>query len=584
MTNTKLPSPEEVNAFLIQYQRGNHQEIYKIALLMTQKYPNHELGWKILAATLQLLGKRAELLIAIQKLLTIVPNEPEPHYTLGNTLIELGRYKEAEVSLRQAININQYYVEAHYSLGNALKKNNRLEEAAASFKQVISLDINHAEAHNNLGDVLNELKKYEEAEVVLGKSISLKPNLAAAHINLGVALNQLGQLHKAEGSLRKAISLNPDIAEAYNNLGITLNQLGKFEEAKNVIQQALVLNSNYSQAYSNLGITLIELGKLEEAKLSFEKSISLKPDFTEAQYSLATIYIIFNRPREAIKFLLKVIENDLYNLSYKATIVLAIVYFLDYKFDMANLILNKNLKILESDSKLLINETNYRIFLGCLLSWHSKNESTVYDHTDSIIHIIGESHSLASHGLKVQYLNEEFNCKAHLIIGCKQWHLGNNNENKYKENFKYIINSMKYGSKVLLAIGEIDCRLEEGILKYLNNTDDLQCDIIDKTIDKYLKFVHTATSPKSINVIIQGIPCPNIDLKNKNNKEISVLINLIRDFNFVLRDKSKNMNYGFLDVHSMTDRGDGFSNSIWHIDQHHLSPDGMIEAWLRHLI
>ena len=37
--------------------------------------------------------------------------------------------------------------------------------------------------------------------------------------------------------------------------------------------------------------------------------------------------------------------------------------------------------------------------------------------------------------------------------------------------------------------------------------------------------------------------------------------------------------FGFLDVHKLTNRGDGLSNRKWHIDGLHLSPDGMLEAW-----
>ena len=46
---------------------------------------------------------------------------------------------------------------------------------------------------------------------------------------------------------------------------------------------------------------------------------------------------------------------------------------------------------------------------------------------------------------------------------------------------------------------------------------------------------------------------------------------------------SREKGFGFLDVHELTDRGDGFSNGIWHIDQFHLSPDGVIEAWSNHI-
>ena len=50
-----------------------------------------------------------------------------------------------------------------------------------------------------------------------------------------------------------------------------------------------------------------------------------------------------------------------------------------------------------------------------------------------------------------------------------------------------------------------------------------------------------------------------------------------------LKNKSKEKGFNFLDVHKLTDRGDGISNTIWHIDDTHLSPEGFLEAWNRYV-
>ena len=61
-----------------------------------------------------------------------------------------------------------------------------------------------------------------------------------------------------------------------------------------------------------------------------------------------------------------------------------------------------------------------------------------------------------------------------------------------------------------------------------------------------------------------------------------MLINLIKYFNIELSQKSKNWSFEYLDLHTLTDRGDGYSNGIWHIDEYHLSPAGMLAAWKRY--
>jgi len=91
------------------------------------------------------------------------------------------------------------------------------------------------------------------------------------------------------------------------------------------------------------------------------------------------------------------------------------------------------------------------------------------------------------------------------------------------------------------------------------------------------------TSPNSNHVVIQGVPCPNVDPIKVGSNDISILVDLIKAFNYELCAKSKKIGFEFLDLHKLTDRGDGFSNVIWHIDEYHLSPAGMLEAWRIHL-
>ena len=43
--------------------------------------------------------------------------------------------------------------------------------------------------------------------------------------------------------------------------------------------------------------------------------------------------------------------------------------------------------------------------------------------------------------------------------------------------------------------------------------------------------------------------------------------------------KAHKFGYSFLDLHSLTDRGDGFSNGIYHLDSNHLTQGAMLEAW-----
>ena len=132
----------------------------------------------------------------------------------------------------------------------------------------------------------------------------------------------------------------------------------------------------------------------------------------------------------------------------------------------------------------------------------------------------------------------------------------------------------------MLAFGEIDCRLETGIIAHKKKFSEKQIkEIILTTIESYLTYIVNINFGCQHKVIILGVPCPNIDVRNHLEKDIKQLVEVIKIFNCELKNKSMKKGFEFLDVYKLTDRGDGLSNSFWHMDSFHLSPDGMQEAW-----
>jgi len=253
--NSLEPSQEQLNSLLELYQTGKYPDAEKLSLSITQEFPKHQLGWKVLAVVLKLTGRINESLVASQKSLQLEPQDSEAHNNLGNTLKKLSRLDEAEVSYRKAITLKPDLAEAYYNLGNTLKEQGRLEEAQASYR----------------------------------KAITLKPDLAEAYFNLGNTLKELGRLNEAEVSYRKAITLKPDYAEAHNNLGVLLQELGRLNEAEASYRKAIALKPDYTEAHSNLGIILQKLERLEEAEASYRKAMALKPDYAEAKHLLSAL-------------------------------------------------------------------------------------------------------------------------------------------------------------------------------------------------------------------------------------------------------------------------------------------------------
>ena len=180
------PPQDQLSYLLERYQAGKLEEAEELAELLTQKFPKHPFGWKVLGAVLQQTARLNDSFLPMREAVRLSPQDADAHNNLGNSLRELGRLDEAEASLRQAIALKPDFAEAHNNLGNTLKELGRLDETEASLRHAIALKPGFAEAHNNFGNTLQELGRLDEAEASLRQAIALRPDYAEAHRNLAI--------------------------------------------------------------------------------------------------------------------------------------------------------------------------------------------------------------------------------------------------------------------------------------------------------------------------------------------------------------------------------------------------------------
>jgi tetratricopeptide (TPR) repeat protein len=493
------------------------------------------------------------------------------------------RFNDAE---KLAVSITNEFPKQQFGwkvLGAVLGATGRKSEAVDANQTAVALAPQDAAAHSNLGVTLKELGRLDEAVASYTQAIMLKSDYAEAHSNLGVTLKELGRLDEAEKSFTQAISLKPHYAEACYNLGNTLKKLGRLDEAEASYTKAIALKPGLADAHNNLGNTLQELGRLDEALASWRQAIALKPDLAEAMLNISITQRYMNNLEAEIVSLKNVLRIDSDDYGLKAGVNLAICNFLEGDFTESKKLLLAATKIQDKTSSAFKNERVYWIYLSDILKWHeNKYIANKKEKNDKTLYVLGESHSLASHHLRIKYSEINFFCSARLIKGCKQWHLGNAFRNQYKHQFESIFFALPKHSYVLLAIGEIDCRLETGIIAHKKKFPEKQLkEIILTTVENYLIYIVNNNSDCQHKVIIQGVPCPNIDIRSRSQKDIKQLVEVIKIFNYELKVQSKEKGFKFLDTYQLTNKGDGLSTGSWHMDDYHLSPEGMQEAWRR---
>ena len=397
-----------------------------------------------------------------------------------------------------------------------------------------------------LGELYKRVNDIPRAILAYRRAIYLNPRDANAHINLGILLKGKNQKKDAEKNYRQAIILDPTSTLAMNNLANLLRQSGRVEEAEKFCREALKINPKYEMALINLAIIL-----------------EYKDDFSE---------------RVAILNNLVKSENKLIYL--QAMTNLAIITYLRNQFDESRDLLARSKEIQNLNNSVLKNEKNYHIYLSKILHDESFNNKPFFHKTIKNLFVIGDSHSLTSHTLNINVWGETFHCEAFLIKGCKQWDLAKDGSNQFKNKLYSVFKNIPNKSDVLLSIGEIDCRLDSGIIRFKKKYPKKSIDdIIENTINRYFKYISELNKSFYHNLIFQTVPCPILETNSVSKDDNKLLNYVIKSFNNYLKLKAEELQYKYLDLHSLTDRGDGFSNNVHHIDAHHLSRQAMIEAW-----
>lgn len=551
--SARQPNKDYLNPVISLMNKGKYQEAAIQAKKITEKYPAFGPGFKILGFLLTKLGNQVAAKSALISAAHLLPNDPEVHYNLAVAHQELKNYSEAEKSYRLSIQLKPKFAEAYNNLGQILEALDRNAEVEPYFRQALSLRPNSPEALNNLGNFLKEQKQTEQAESYLRKALSIRPNYAEACNNLGNLLRELKQVDQAEQYYRRALSINTKYAEAYNNLA----NLQK--EDRGLLDDAI---KNYKLAHDNkpeearfllsLGHSLLSKDEINDAIVAYQKATNLRP----------------------------------ISAGLEAAAYMAVLYFIDGADQQSRKYLDFSREISTKPAGELKNSQIYWRFINYLLSWHKENNSLA-NHKDEMAHlyVIGESHSLSAHRLRVRFQNKDLRCKTEWIPGCKQWHLGNASVNEYKLKFEAIIERIPRESLVLLCIGEIDCRHDEGVISaWQKNPARKVEEIIETTIRSYLTYVTTISEKYKHTFIISGIPAPNIQMDTLAKENAELLVKVIGNFNSVLKNHALKLGLKFLDVYTLTALSNGISNQQYHLDSHHLTPSAIIAAFEHHLV
>lgn len=432
-----------------------------------------------------------------------------------------------------------------------------------------------------LGAALCHIGRRADALLPMQKAVALSPNDFEALSNLGALQREFGKPDDAIASCLRALEIKPDYAMALSNLSAAQRLLGKFDDAVENCRRALDINPVFAGAYFNMGTALRALGRLQEAEQAYRQALVISPDYAAALYNLGHVYRDLEDLQQAGATYQNVFDLDPTDYGLCATVYSTILSYLDEDYEQARIKHHAAQSILTSTPTDHKNARVYWQYLNKLITWHEQcGQLESNAQVSETLFVIGESHSLSAQGVVVDYSGQKMRCAAKWIEGCKQWHLGSTKVNQYKCKFEAIMAWLPRKSVILLFFGEIDCRHDEGIIKFQKkHPDKTLVEIVNLTVAGYINYVAKICSLGGHRIIVGGVPACNLMPDMLSHSEYKQHAHLIEIFNTTLNSYALAAGMEFLDVYALSNRGDGIANGEWHIDYNHLKPDAVVAAF-----
>lgn len=569
------------------------------------------------AIRLHQIGKIGVAKKRYEQILKVNPNHFDALHMLGVAHFDQGNYQSATKLITQAVQIYQGSAIAYFNLANAWLAQGDMDKASDAYLKAIALDPYYPDANLNLGVLYRTLGRINDARYHLEQALTCRPQCAKSKYQLGLIHTERDDVTEAEACFRAALADKADFPEALTHLGNLLANQNKLAEAISCFEEAIRHDPSLWEAQKSLGAALAERGLLSEAEACLRMAESLNPESQAIKSHQAVLMRLRGNLNLAFESCLEILDqlpNDTSTLALAGQIsteigdLVAALRFYEKNYRMSEKhkwreecgafaavchYLQDDLEAVSSivyslQSRFSTNMPHLKVaaaysgFLGLLLE--NQTPPLILPSAPRL-YVLAESHGLSHHGNVVSLAGITYQCKALWIPGCKQWHLASQEQNNYKTAVQIQLSKLSRGSLVLVAFGEIDCRLDTGIIPYIQkHPEKVLEDVITSTVAGYLRFVQDLNTESHHRVIIQGVPAPNLDRSSADPEEARLLSLVIREVNHALRKACGETGFGFLDVYSMTNSANGFADGSCHIDRFHLTPSACAQAFDKFLV
>ncbi|MFC4235891.1 methyltransferase domain-containing protein [Thalassospira xianhensis] len=176
-------------------------------------------------------GRVSDAIILYQKILKMIPNQPEALHLMGLCHHQKGNHRKAIELMRKSLKGAANNPVVHNNLAVSLAAANDPKAAEEHYRTSIRINPSYTEAHSNLAALLGNREGFAEAIEHYKIALKHNPTHFASHKGLGNALSRQSKPTEALNHYKAALQLNPHDADLQTDTGIALKLLGRVEDA-----------------------------------------------------------------------------------------------------------------------------------------------------------------------------------------------------------------------------------------------------------------------------------------------------------------------------------------------------------------
>lgn len=388
-----------------------------------------------------------------------------------------------------------------------------------------------------LAAALMQASNYGDARPHARVAVLLTPDRSGLLADLAICIARTGPRGLAEIPFRRALTAYPGHRPAWTGLATILRDDGRLTAGAMALRAALLQEPGDARGMSNLAIILRDLAKDTAATTAFRRAHVLGPADPVVCANLA-IQAYLDGDAAAAHRWSKVVDPD------RAR--------------------GRNRDFVAGYARLI-----------AALSSHPRPGA---DTGAPRVHLVGDSHCLSPAGHGIELRGTVHVVSPHLVVGAKAWHLGGPGTNAYKTSLAARLDRLASGDTVITCFGEIDTRLEEGIIPHAHRHGRPVESVARETVDGFVDHVVAATRARSLALILMGVPAPFTAARALPAKDAARWVEAVRAFNSRLAARAKAAGIAFLDLHAVTAGPDGTADGSLHIDDVHLHPRALVLA------